>query len=209
MEDILSWIIQEIHTVVMATVDEKGYPITCAIDLMLAENDKLYFLTARGKSFYHRLIQKQYLSFTGVKGNSTLTSIAVSFQGKVKNIGHDKLDEIFVKNSYMKEIYPDEKARDVLEVFEIYEGKLEVFDLRTKPIQRKTLILGNTKQNMEIYEVQSSCTVCTLCFQHCPQKCIDIKHKPVIINQKHCLHCGKCLEICPEKAIIKKSIIID
>lgn len=145
MEDILSWIIQEIHTVVMATVDEKGYPITCAIDLMLAENDKLYFLTARGKSFYHRLIQKQYLSFTGVKGDSTLTSIAVSFQGKVKNIGHDKLDEIFVKNSYMKEIYPDEKARDVLEVFEIYEGKLEVFDLRTKPIQRKTLIIGNTK----------------------------------------------------------------
>lgn len=109
MEDILSWIIQEIHTVVMATVDEKGYPITCAIDLMLTENGKLYFLTARGKSFYHRLIQKKYLSFTGVKGNSTLTSIAVSFQGKVKNIGHDRLDEIFEKNPYMKEIYQMKK----------------------------------------------------------------------------------------------------
>lgn len=62
---------------------------------------------------------------------------------------------------------------------------------------------------MEIYEVQSSCTGCTLCLQNYPQKCIDIEHKPVVINQKHCLHCGKCLEICPEKAIIKKSIIID
>ena len=53
--DYLKFLQQEIHTTVAATVDDDGLPVTCAIDIMDADENGLYFLTAKGKGFYHRL----------------------------------------------------------------------------------------------------------------------------------------------------------
>ena len=47
------------------------------------------------------------------------------------------------------------------------------------------------------YYVGEGCIGCKLCYSVCPQKCIDITKKPVVIDQHHCLHCGQCAEICP------------
>lgn len=198
--DILKILQEDIHTTIIATVDENGYPYTCAIDMMLLENDKLYFLTARGKSFYQRLMSHPYISLTGLKGEDTMSSIAISLQGKVKNIGHEKLKDIFEKNSYMNQIYPNQQSRDALEVFRIEECVGEYFDLRQKPIFRQSFSVG--KDIIEQgYQVTSQCIGCQKCYHVCPQKCIDIQNIPVIIQQNHCLHCGKCYEVCPVKAI--------
>ena len=48
------------------------------------------------------------------------------------------------------------------------------------------------------------CIGCRLCYSKCPQKCIDITHKLVVIAQEHCLHCGLCRETCPFGAVIRK-----
>ena len=48
------------------------------------------------------------------------------------------------------------------------------------------------------------CIGCKLCYFVCPQKCIDITKKPVVIDQHHCLHCGRCAEICPKQTIEKR-----
>ncbi len=53
--DIFQILQHDIHSTVFATVDKKGLPQTCVIDLMLADENGLYFLTAKGKSFYDRL----------------------------------------------------------------------------------------------------------------------------------------------------------
>ena len=53
--DYLSFIANSIHTVVAATADNNGLPVTCAIDIMDADENGLYFLTAKGKEFYSRL----------------------------------------------------------------------------------------------------------------------------------------------------------
>ena len=53
-QSILRMLQEEIHSVVFATLDEHGLPQTCVIDLMLWDEGGLYFLTARGKSFYDR-----------------------------------------------------------------------------------------------------------------------------------------------------------
>ena len=53
--DYLSYLVQQIHTTIVATVDEKGLPVTAAIDMMDADENGLYFLTAKGKAFYDRL----------------------------------------------------------------------------------------------------------------------------------------------------------
>ena len=59
---------QEIHTTVVATTDSEGLPVTCAIDLMDDDEKGLYFLTAKGKGFYHRLKETGFLALTGMKG---------------------------------------------------------------------------------------------------------------------------------------------
>lgn len=197
---ILQILQQDIHTVIMATSDLQGKVYTCAIDLMLLENESLYFLTARGKSFYQRLMNNHYVALTGLKGEDTMSSIAISLQGKVKNIGHDKLALIFQENPYMQEIYPDEIARDVLEVFEIYQYDLEYFDLSQKPIYRQSFSVNQEKKEQG-YFVNQQCAKCLKCVTVCPQNCININDERVTIVQDHCLHCGKCQEVCKYQAI--------
>lgn len=123
--DYLSYIVNKIHRTIVATVDDDGLPVTCAIDMMDADKNSLYFLTARGKSFYDRLIKRKFLAFTAMKGEDTMTSVAVSVRGKVRELGSDKIPELFGKNPYMNEIYPTEQSRSALTVFQIYEGSGE------------------------------------------------------------------------------------
>ena len=48
-------IVEEIHSTVIATVDDNGLPVTCAIDIMDFDENGLYFLIAKEKGFYDRL----------------------------------------------------------------------------------------------------------------------------------------------------------
>lgn len=200
-KDYLSFLVNEIHTTVVATADDDGKPVTCAIDMMDCDENSLYFLTARGKSFYHRLKKQGYLSLTGIKGGDTMTSIAVSVHGKVRELDADKSVELFDKNPYMYEIYPTKESRSAIRVFQLYEGSGEWFDLSRKPIERADFQFGGAGETKEGYFVTDKCIGCKLCYSKCPQKCIDISIKPVVINQNNCLRCGNCFEICPARAI--------
>ena len=139
--DYLKYIVEKIHSTVFATVDSEGRPVTCAIDIMDYDESGLYFLTAKGKNLYDRLKSNENIAFTAMKGEDTLSCVAVSVQGKAKETG---------------------------------------------------------------YFVTDKCIGCKLCYSKCPQKCIDITQKPVVIRQENCLHCGNCFEICPAGAIERR-----
>lgn len=202
--DYLRFIVREIHTTVVSTADEQGLPVTCAVDMMDSDESSLYFLTAKGKNFYERLKKRGYLSMTGIKGEDTMTRAAVSLRGKVRELDTQYTKALFDKNTYMYEIYPTEESRSAIRVFQLYEGIGEWFDLSTKPIERTNFSFGGTEEIGEGYFVTDKCIGCKLCYSKCPQKCIDISAKPVVINQNHCLHCGNCFEICPMQAIVKR-----
>ena len=85
--DYLKYIVDEIHSTVFATVDQEGRPVTCAIDMMDCDENGLYFLTAKGKSFYRRLKQNAYVAFTAMKGEDTMSRVAVSVRGSVRELG--------------------------------------------------------------------------------------------------------------------------
>ena len=93
--DYLKYIVEEIHSTVFATVDEKGCPVTCAIDMMDCDESGLYFLTAKGKKFYERLKTNENIAFTAMKGEDTLSCVAVSVQGKAREIGPGRLPDLF------------------------------------------------------------------------------------------------------------------
>lgn len=203
-KDYLRFIAREIHTTVVATVDEQGLPVTCAIDIMDSDESSLYFLTAQGKSFYKRLKKQGYIALTGIKGENTMTSAAVSLRGEVRELNTQYTKALFDKNPYMYEIYPTEESRSAIRVFQLYEGTGEWFDLSKKPVERAKFSFGGAEEIEEGYFVTDKCIGCKLCYSKCPQKCIDISVKPVVINQNHCLHCGNCFEICPMRAIVKR-----
>lgn len=141
----LKYLVEEIHTTVMATTDANDLPVTCAIDVMDYDDNGLYFLTAKGKNFYDRLKRNGYVALTGMKGKDTMSCVAVSLRGKVKEIGSEPLERLFKKNSYMYEIYPTEQSRKALTVFCINDANGEWFDLSKKPIERADFSIGNSK----------------------------------------------------------------
>ena len=200
----LQYLVEEIHTVIVATVDQNGKPVTCAIDMMDYDNDGLYFLTAKGKNFYQRLKDKNYIALTGIKGADTMHCVSLSVSGKVKEIGADYLPALIEKNPYMSDIYPTDESRQALTVFKIYEGSGEWFDLSKKPIERERFTFGGAEKKEEGYFINKDCIGCETCSAVCPQQCIDFSNIPAVINQKNCLHCGNCIEACPVDAVIKQ-----
>lgn len=204
IKDYLEYIVKQIHTIVIATIDDDGLPVTAAIDMMDYDEDGLYFLTAKGKSFYERLVNKPYIAFTGLRGNYTLESVAVSFKGKTRELGYDKIPCLFEKNPYMYEIYPNGESRKALTVFQIYEGNGEYFDLSKKPIERATFTLNKEERKIQGYFINDQCIGCRSCLAVCPQNCIISETIPFIIEQRHCLHCGNCLNICPAEAVERR-----
>ncbi|BFK87152.1 4Fe-4S binding protein [Pseudoflavonifractor gallinarum] len=199
-----NFIVNQVHSAVFATVDSEGRPVTSAIDIMDYDENGLYFLTAKGKNFYDRLKANEQVAFTAMKGEDTLSCVAVSVQGNAKEIGSDRLPDLFRKNPYMEKIYPDMCSRSTLTVFQIYEGTGEWFDLSRLPIERASFSFGGAQAKETGYFVTGKCIGCKLCYPKCPQKCIDIMQKPVVIQQEHCLRCGNCFEICPARAIERR-----
>lgn len=200
----LRYLEKEIHSVIMATVDDNGLPVTCAIDIMDSDENGLYFLTAKGKGFYYRLKKSGYAALTGLKGSDTLSCVAVSVRGKVQEIGNAPLKRLFEKNPYMKEIYPTEQSRQALTVFQLYEGSGEWFDLSKKPIERAAFTIGNKQEETQGYEITQECIRCKACQIVCPQNCIDFTVIPAVIKQENCLHCGNCFAVCPQKAVVRR-----
>ena len=145
-KDYLAYIVNEIHTTIVATVDDEGLPVTAAIDMMDNDENSLYFLTAKGKGFYDRLKKRGFLALTAIKGQDTMSSVAVSVRGKVRELGYERIPALFEKNLYMHQIYPTEDAMRALTVFQIFEGTGEWFDLSKKPIERASFSFGGAQQ---------------------------------------------------------------
>ena len=203
-KDYLEYVVSEIHTTIVATVDDEGLPVTAAIDMMDADEDGLYFLTAKGKGLYHRLVKRRFLALTAMKGEDTMSSVTVSIRGKVRELGNERILVLFEKNPYMKEIYPTEESMQALTVFQIYEGTGEWFDLSKKPIERASFSFGGAKKKTEGYFITDACTGCGSCAAVCPQNCIVTDRIPCVIEQEHCLHCGNCLTACPVGAVERR-----
>ena len=201
----LEYLTNQIHTVIMATIDNLGNPFTCAIDIMDFDEQGLYFLTEKGKKLYERLKQNNTISITGLQGDNTLSSRTITIYGKVKEIGLLRLSTLFEKNPYMYKIYPTKEGRKALTVFQIYQGNGEFFDLSVHPIFRERFSFGNcVLERGGMFCISDNCINCDKCISVCPQKCIVYENNQTTILQEHCLHCGNCYNICPVKAVEKE-----
>jgi len=108
----------------------------------------------------------------------------------------------------MAEIYPSKESRIALEVFRLYQGYGEYFDLSTKPIMRQSFVIGkdiDLENNSAFgYFINEKCIGCAKCCSLCPQNCIDKTKIPFVIHQENCLHCGNCMSACKYGAVEKR-----
>ena len=124
-----------------ATIDREGLPAVRIIDVMVVEERRLYFCTARGKDFYEELMANPAVAVTGLNKEWQ----TVRLMGRAERIAdaeqHAMIDRIFDENPAMNDVYPGE-ARYILEAFVIAAGRIEFFDLGKTPISRASLSLG-------------------------------------------------------------------
>lgn len=191
-------ILRKIKDTSIATVAQDGTPRVRIIDTMLVEDEKLYFLTARGKDFYRELMETGQAAVTGLNEKWE----TVRLQGKVENVGQDLLERIFDENPSMNQVYPGD-TRNILEVFCMSEGEGEYFCLAKEPIVRHPFAFGRNGFHRKGFEIGEECIGCGTCVSVCPQNCIE-EGTPFRIRQMNCLHCGNCFENCPVEAIIRR-----
>lgn len=188
-----------INSVSMATVDEDGSPQVRIISVMHTKAEKLYFLTARGKPFYHELLRDKKVAVLGLSRFKEMIRLNGVPELLPKEEQSEWLDKLFEENPYMKNVYSSE-TRQVLDVFCIEDGEIEYFNLGVHPIFRESYIIGNGISKERIYMIMDSCIGCGNCTKICPQGCI-VEGKPYRIIQENCLRCGSCQENCPVSAV--------
>lgn len=135
---------------------------------------------------------------------NTLSSVALSVRGKVRELGYGRIPDLFEKNPYMHQIYPTDESMRALTVFQVYEGTGEWFDLSKKPIERAAFTFGGAEKKAEGYFISDACIGCGKCTEVCPQSCIEADGTQHMIRQEHCLHCGNCLDACPVGAVERR-----
>ncbi len=193
-------ILRDLKDVAFATVDQNGFPQVRIIDVMIVEDEKLYFCTSRGKEFHSQLTNSGNVAITGL--NKDFQSVRL--MGKVKKLEEQKfwIDRIFEENPVMNGVYPGE-SRYILDAFCVEEGELEFFDLGKEPIYRESFSIGGTEIKKKGFFITDGCIGCGKCKRNCPQQCIT-EGTPYEIAQEHCLHCGLCFENCPVSAIVRR-----
>lgn len=188
-----------IASVSMATVDQDGNPQVRTIGVMHAAEERLYFLTARGKPFYQELLHTKKVAILGLSRFKEMIRLNGTPELLPKERQKEWVDFIFEKNPYMNHVYPGD-SRYILETFCVQSGRIEYFHLGVHPIFREEYAIGTGLVSEKRYQINNTCTSCGKCAAHCPQGCIA-QGAPYRIVQEHCLRCGLCAELCPSHAV--------
>lgn len=188
--------LRKIKSASFATVEE-GKPQVRIIDVMLVEDQKIYFTTAKGKSFYRQLKDNPFVAIAAM--DERYRTVRVS--GPVKLVDRSYVDKIFDENPMMNDIYPGDK-RDILDAFCIDQGVGEILDLSSLPIRRKRFSFGGEMKREVGYKITKDCIACGICKESCPENAIE-EGDIYKIKGEFCIECGRCYEKCPVDAIVK------
>ena len=184
-QELFTLLQQEMHSVTVSIAGQESIPRSTIMDVMLAEEGGLYVLAAKGSDIYDRLKQSPAAAISGILGKSSENMRAVTLKGNLRPIGKDRLDEIFEKNAYLQEIYPNEKSRRVLEVFCMDKGEGKIYNASWSGVSKRKLVsFGGAQVIPKGYRIdEKRCIGCQGCRSICPVSCnIAIRFPDSLMN---------------------------
>ncbi|AMB99111.1 ABC transporter ATP-binding protein [Aerococcus urinaehominis] len=120
--DIMKILQDDIGVAVIATADESGQPHGRFINIGVANDQGVLFMTSPETNFYQQLMANPKIAITGLNKDDYLIQ-TIRIEGQVKAIGRDRLKEVIGDNPYIDYVYPEEDAIASVQVFHMYEGQ--------------------------------------------------------------------------------------
>lgn len=195
--------ITEIKTVAVATINGDK-PEVRMLDILLEENDMLFFTTASGKPFSAQLKLSGKIAITTMTPDKRM----IRLWGKVQTTDLSYKTKIIEKHPEF-EMISKLMGNETAEIFSIYDIVLEVFDQSkcpSAPLDRESYAFGDAIVEQRGYCISATCTNCGICASRCPMKTIYHSKDHYLIDQSHCLQCGLCTVVCPHEAVINLAI---
>lgn len=119
--DYMTKLKEEIGLAIFSTVDAAGQPDSRYINIGMANESGVFFMTNRQTNFYQQLVAHPYTAITGMARKDGEIEV-VRIKGQVQAIGREKLVEVLKDNPYVQDVYPDEKDRADVQVFQVFKG---------------------------------------------------------------------------------------
>lgn len=111
----------KIGAAVFATINEQQKPDSRFINIGVANDQGIFFMTSPASKFYAQLMATPYVSITGMaKADGEIEVIRII--GDVRVMGQEMLEEVLKDNPYVKDVYPDEEKRKDVQVFQVFKG---------------------------------------------------------------------------------------
>lgn len=122
VNDIMRILQEDMKVAVISTVDENNQPHARHINIGVANEDGIFFMTSPKTNFYKQLQNNPKIAITGFNEEVYLVQV-IRVTGRVREVGKERLEEVLKDNAYVKQVYPDETERGNVQVFQLYEGE--------------------------------------------------------------------------------------
>lgn len=122
VNEILEILQNDMRVAIFATVDNQGKPHARPINIGVANEQGIFFMTSPKTDFYQQLQANQNIAITALKQDDYLIQV-IRIEGKVQEIGREKLEEVLKDNPFVKHVYPNESDIAAVQVFHLYDGE--------------------------------------------------------------------------------------
>jgi uncharacterized pyridoxamine 5'-phosphate oxidase family protein/NAD-dependent dihydropyrimidine dehydrogenase PreA subunit len=185
--------LRQLKSVALSTIDGE-HPAVRIADLLLVEEDRLYFLVPRENALYRQLKDHPYLSIVGM--DPSYKTVRVT--GPIEFVDRTWIEKMYRANPLMQELSRGEQS-ERLEAYCMPRGVGELFDLSAATPLIERFGFGGPAPVPRGFVISNECTGCGICLKLCPLHCI-VEGNPYVIED-HCIECGRCFEHCPVNAI--------
>lgn len=122
VKDIMKILEEDMGIAVFSTVDADGQPHARHINIGVANEKGVFFMTNPKTDFYQQMQHNPKIAITGFYKEGYVVQV-IRITGTVKELGKEGLDEVLKDNPYVEQVYPDESDRNNVQVFQLYEGE--------------------------------------------------------------------------------------
>ncbi|MDQ0222858.1 pyridoxamine 5'-phosphate oxidase family protein [Streptococcus moroccensis] len=121
VKEIMS-ILEDMKVAVFATVDKDGLPHARHAHIGVANEKGVFFMTSPTTNFYRQMVDTEHVAITAMSQEDYLIQV-IRIEGRVKQVGRDRLQELLKDNPYVNYVYPSKEEQESVQVFQLYEGQ--------------------------------------------------------------------------------------